>query len=84
MSDTAYFVFHHLGSSPALIAMFQSTARRLYQLIGKTKLTDLPLEWQGPVSQVLAEEEKTVGDSSSMIVTFTYKHDRTLTSRTPR
>ncbi|GFF98175.1 hypothetical protein IFM53868_09675 [Aspergillus udagawae] len=37
--------------------MFQSTTRRLYQLIGKTKLTDLPLEWQGPVSQVLAEEE---------------------------
>ncbi|KAL4891345.1 hypothetical protein BDV59DRAFT_182278 [Aspergillus ambiguus] len=39
--------------------MFQSTTRRLYQLIGKTKLTDLPLEWQAPVSQVLDAEEKT-------------------------
>ncbi|KAB8256811.1 hypothetical protein BDV32DRAFT_128514 [Aspergillus pseudonomiae] len=38
--------------------MFQSTARRFYQIIGKTKLTDLPLEWQAPVSQFLDAEEK--------------------------
>jgi hypothetical protein len=42
--------------------MFQSTARRLYQLIGKTKLTDLPPEWQTPVSQVLDAEEKAVSE----------------------
>jgi hypothetical protein len=45
--------------------MFQSTTRRLYQLIGKTKLTDLPPEWQAPVSQVLEAEEKAVSDSSN-------------------
>ena len=42
----------------------QATARRLYQLVGRTKLTDLPAEWQGPVSQVLDAEEKAVSHLS--------------------
>ncbi|PYI02370.1 hypothetical protein BO78DRAFT_454160 [Aspergillus sclerotiicarbonarius CBS 121057] len=37
--------------------MFQATTRRLYQLIGKTKLTDLPPEWVSPVYDVLESEE---------------------------
>ncbi|PYH38050.1 uncharacterized protein BO87DRAFT_455648 [Aspergillus neoniger CBS 115656] len=38
--------------------MFKATARSLYQLIGKTRLGDLPPEWQAPVGQVLDAEEK--------------------------
>ncbi|PLB47702.1 hypothetical protein P170DRAFT_476382 [Aspergillus steynii IBT 23096] len=38
--------------------MFQGTSRRLYQVIGNTKLSDLPPEWRAPVSDVLENEEK--------------------------
>ena len=44
--------------------MFSSTARRFLQLIGGTKLTDLPKEWQAPVERVLSEQEATVRDTS--------------------
>lgn len=40
--------------------MFSSTARRLLQYVGGTKLTDLPKEWQTSVSKVLSEEERVV------------------------
>ncbi|KAL4912596.1 hypothetical protein BDW62DRAFT_17856 [Aspergillus aurantiobrunneus] len=39
--------------------MFKATARRLYQLVGKTKLSDLPAEWQATVGHVLDTEETT-------------------------
>ncbi|KAL4813555.1 hypothetical protein BDW67DRAFT_106427 [Aspergillus spinulosporus] len=39
--------------------MFKATARHLYQIIGKTKLSDLPVEWQATVSNVLDTEETT-------------------------
>jgi hypothetical protein len=44
--------------------MFKSTAQRLYKIVGKTKLNDLPPEWQAPVSQFLDAEEKAVSDQS--------------------
>ncbi|KMK55498.1 hypothetical protein Y699_09507 [Aspergillus fumigatus Z5] len=55
--------------------MFQSTARRLYQLIGKTKLTDLPPEWQTPVSQVLDAEEKADPDFKNVEIRPHPSHD---------
>lgn len=42
--------------------MFKATARRLYQLVGKTKLSDLPAEWQTTVGHVLDTEETTVSN----------------------
>jgi hypothetical protein len=44
--------------------MFKSTAQRLYKIVGKTKLSDLPPEWQAPVSQFLDAEEKAMSDQS--------------------
>ncbi|KAJ5184186.1 hypothetical protein N7492_001802 [Penicillium capsulatum] len=38
--------------------MFKATTARLYQLVGKTKLNDLPFEWRSPVSGYLDGEEK--------------------------
>ncbi|KAI1829066.1 hypothetical protein NUH16_011041 [Penicillium rubens] len=38
--------------------MFKQTTQRLYKLIGKTKLEDLPVTWQGPMDQVLQQQEK--------------------------
>ncbi|OGM43842.1 hypothetical protein ABOM_007551 [Aspergillus bombycis] len=40
--------------------MFKQTAQRLYKLIGKTRLEDLPVSWQGPIDQVLQQQEKAV------------------------
>lgn len=36
--------------------MFKATAHRFYQLVGKTKLNDLPAEWQTTVGHVLDTE----------------------------
>ncbi|PYI02932.1 hypothetical protein BO78DRAFT_350731 [Aspergillus sclerotiicarbonarius CBS 121057] len=38
--------------------MFKQTAQRLYQLIGKTKLEDLPTGWQAPIDHALREQEQ--------------------------
>lgn len=42
--------------------MFASTARRLLQVVGGTKLIDLPKEWQAPVEKVLSDQEAAVRD----------------------
>jgi hypothetical protein len=43
--------------------MFKPTKQRLYQLVGKTKLKDLPPTWQNPVDGAIKQEEKAVSDS---------------------
>lgn len=42
--------------------MFKPTMRCLYQIIGKTKLSDLSSEWIAPVTSCLDAEEKAVSD----------------------
>lgn len=43
--------------------MFKQTTQRLYQLLGKTKLEDLPPSWQGPMDRVLQRQEQAVSNS---------------------
>ncbi|KAK1146876.1 hypothetical protein N8T08_002202 [Aspergillus melleus] len=38
--------------------MFKQTTQRLYKLLGKTKLEDLPPAWQGPMDRVLNQQEQ--------------------------
>lgn len=38
--------------------MFKQTKQRLYQFIGKVKLSDLPTAWQNPVDSVLLNQEQ--------------------------
>lgn len=40
--------------------MFKQTKQRLYQFIGKVKLSDLPTAWQNPVDSVLLNQEQAV------------------------
>lgn len=44
-----------------VLVMFKQTTR-LYQLLGKTKLEDLPPSWQGPMDRVLKREEQGVSN----------------------
>ncbi|KAJ5677297.1 uncharacterized protein N7477_002930 [Penicillium maclennaniae] len=38
--------------------MFKQTQQRLYKVIGKVKLADLPIKWQFPVDTTLLNEEQ--------------------------
>lgn len=46
-----------------VLVMFKQTTQRLYQLLGKTKLEDLPPSWQDPMDRVLRRQEQAVSNT---------------------
>lgn len=65
--------------------MFKQTKQRLYQFIGKVKLSDLPAAWQNPVDSVLLNQEQSVCKGLSQYSTIsTDRRHRIRSSSLPR